>query len=247
MGADLEKYAKMPNAEVPEDIAKTLEGPGGITSLEFEEKDRVLEDESLQRETGYMRMPSGDLLVAMYCPMPGVTREMIDWWFWWHPQADERYQLWFPGEHFKIKTDKKDSDYFSAEKQPPFRPNSQYPTEKIGNMKMPLRIDFETPEGFGFSPELMEKARVATVVCGKVGAFGGMIYHTEMSHVYFQREDGLFMVSRFWIGKLLKNGLIRKAILTDGTAKGMATHCCIEYRNLAAKLPGLYAEENGGT
>ena len=109
---------------------------------------------------------------------------------------------------------------------------------------MPLRIDFVTPEQFGFSPEIMQDNHVATVVCGHVGAFRGLIYHTEMSHIYFEREDGLFMVGRFWIGRLLKNGLLRKALLTEDTAKGMATHCCIEYRNLANKLPMLYREVN---
>jgi hypothetical protein len=51
------------------------------------------------------------------------------------------------------------------------------------------------------------------------------------------------LISRFWLGQTLKNPLIRKAMLTDKTAKGMAEHCCIEYRNLAEILPGLYGME----
>lgn len=47
-------------------------------------------------------------------------------------------------------------------------------------------------------------------------------------------------ISRFWIGETLKNPVIRKAMLNDDTARGMVTHCCIEYRNLAAILPTLY-------
>ncbi|MDE5995689.1 MAG: hypothetical protein K2G56_02095 [Eubacterium sp.] len=34
--------------------------------------------------------------------------------------------------------------------------------------------------------------------------------------------------------------MLRKIILTDETAKGMAEHCCIEYRNLVEILPRLY-------
>lgn len=53
------------------------------------------------------------------------------------------------------------------------------------------------------------------------------------------------MVSRFWIGELLKNGALRRALLTEDMARSMAQHCCIEYRNLAKKLPQLYREANG--
>lgn len=239
---DLKKYEDMPNAKIPPDIAAALKESGNIRLTAFEDKDQVLIDEGLQLETGYRRMDNGDQQVSMYCHMPGMTRQMIEWWFWWHPQDAARYRLWFPGEHFNIHVDKKDSEYFSLPECPEFRPNSQYPTEKIGGMRMPLRIDFVTPQEFGFSPELMKECGVAAIVCGHVGALGGLVYHTEMAHIYFQRDDGLFMVSRFWIGKLLKNRLLRRAILTDATARGMAEHCCVEYRNLAAKLPPLYME-----
>ncbi|HIS63511.1 MAG TPA: hypothetical protein IAC14_14965 [Candidatus Scybalomonas excrementigallinarum] len=45
---------------------------------------------------------------------------------------------------------------------------------------------------------------------------------------------------RFWIGKSLKNPLFRKLLLTAKAARGMAEHCCIEYRNLVEILPELY-------
>lgn len=35
---------------------------------------------------------------------------------------------------------------------------------------------------------------------------------------------------------------LRKKIVTDGMAKGMAEHCCIEYRNLQEILPVLYGK-----
>lgn len=106
---------------------------------------------------------------------------------------------------------------------------------------MPLRIDFVTPEQFGFSKEAMEKGSIATIVCGHVSAFGGLIPYTEMAHIFRQTEDGLFMVSRFWLGKTM-NPLLRKFVMTEKMARGMAEHCCVEYRNLAQILPGLYQE-----
>ena len=82
---------------------------------------------------------------------------MINWWFWWHPQADERYHSWFPGEHFSISYAGKDRAYFKQTTVPAFRPNTQFPVERIGGRKMPLRIDFVTPEDFGFEERKMEE------------------------------------------------------------------------------------------
>ena len=239
---DRQKYMNMPNAEIPPEIQAALADGGGIRPLRFEDRNRVLTDPDCRTDCGFCRMEDGTWLIAMVCPMPGVTGEMIDWWFWWHPQEDERYQLWYPGEHFKIHTDAKDADYFGAESVPPFRPNAQYPTEKIGKLKMPLRLDFVTPEMFGFSSDALRTQRVSAAVCSHVSAFGGRIPHTEMTHLWFQTEDGLFQVSRFWLGQTLKNPLIRRFMLTEETARGMAVHCCVEYRNLARKLPMLYQE-----
>lgn len=190
-------------------------------------------------------MNNRDIQVSMTCPMPGITKEMIDWWFWWHVQENERYQLWVPGEHYKIGYAKKDASYFNSKIQPAFQENIQYPVERIGKQKMPLIIEFVTPESFGFSKDQMEQNDVATIICGHVGIFKGLVSHTEMAHIFFRRDNGLFLVSRFWIGKRLKNPLLRKMILTSETARGMAEHCCVEYRNLANKLPLIYKEWKG--
>lgn len=223
----------------PEDIRKQLQSPQ-ITLTGFEEKNTVLLRADLRQEVGYGRFSDGSYLVSMTCPMPGVTPEMIAWWFWWHPQADERYQMWFPGEHYGISYDKKNKDYFTQSSLPAFQPNTQYPVERIGSMKMPLRIDFVWPETFGFSRQAMEENNIPIIVCAHVSAFRGLVPHTEMAHIFQQTEEGLFLTSRFWIGKTLTNRLLRKAILTEQTAMGMAEHCCMEYRNLARLLPKIY-------
>lgn len=109
---------------------------------------------------------------------------------------------------------------------------------------MPLRIDFVTPQNFGFSDAIMAQNNIPLIVCGHVGACRGLVWHTEMAHIFKQTEDGMFMISRFWIGQTLKNPLLRKMILTDETAKGMAEHCCVEYRNLLQILPAFYAQNS---
>ncbi len=230
-----------PLPQIPQEIADAL-CKNQITRTSFHEKNDILAKESLQREAGYRKMEDGSYLVSMYCPMPNITPEMIAWWFWWHPQENERYRVWFPGAHFSNGYPKKQSAYFACEACPEFQNNTQYPNEKIGDSKMPLRIDFVTPEEFGFSKAVMEENNIPMIVCGHVGAFRGLVWHTEMAHIFKQTDEGLFLISRFWMGKTLKNPLLRKAILTDSLAKGMAEHCCIEYRNLFEILPILYKE-----
>lgn len=74
--------------------------------------DTVLSDEGLQQEIVYKKMNDGSYIVSMNCPMPEITAEMIEWWFWWHCQESIRYRIWFPKAHKSIKYHKKDSSYF---------------------------------------------------------------------------------------------------------------------------------------
>ena len=226
--------------EIPNEISEQIRDKDKISLTAFEDKNLILNDPALQSEVGYSRFADGSYLVSMTCPMPDITPEMINWWFWWHPQKDERYKVWFPGEHFGISYSKKDKAYFNADILPDFRNNTQYPLERIGDVVLPLRIDFKDPAEFGFSKETMAKNDIPLIICGHVGAFKGLVWHTEMAHIFKQTEDGLMLISRFWLGKKLKNPLLRKLILTDKTARGMAEHCCVEYRNLAEILPQLY-------
>lgn len=236
----MKELLNKPLPAIPAEIREKLDAPQ-ITLTPIENVDEILCHSFLQQEVGYTQFPDGSWMVSMACPMPGITREMIDWWFWWHCQEDLRYQVWFPGDHISIKYHRKDRAYFEQPVMPPFRPNSQCPVERIGGTTMPLRIDFITPEQFGFTKDAMERGNIATIICGHVSAFNGLVPHTEMAHIYKQTDDGLFRISRFWLGRTM-HPMLRKFVMTKDMARGMAEHCCVEYRNLVQILPGLYQE-----
>ncbi|MGN1316807.1 MAG: DAPG hydrolase family protein [Acutalibacteraceae bacterium] len=238
---ELQSLLKKPLPTMPSEIVGALK-TNAITKTSFADKNEILTNPNLQREVGYTKMQDGTYLVSMVCPMDGISADMIEWWFWWHAQDSLRYQVWYPGEHMGIKHSKKDRDFFEQPDVPEFVPNTQYPVERIGGMKMPLRIDFVTPEDFGFSRQSMEENNIPIIVCGHVGAFNNLVKHTEMAHIFKQTDEGLFMISRFWLGKTMTNPLLRKLIITEDMARGMAEHCCIEYRNLCEILPILYEE-----
>ena len=230
--------------QIPPNINAAIAAKAPVTRTAFDEKDTILTDAALQQEFGFARFDNGNYLVSMTCPMPGLTPEMIRWWFWWHAQESIRYKIWFPGEHFGISYARKDRAYFSEKRLPAFQPNTHYPVERIGKLILPLKIEFVSPEAFGFSPDLMQKNGIPLIVCGHVSAMYGLVPHTEMAHIFRQTEDGLLLISRFWLGQTLQNPLLRKVIFTDETASGMAKHCCVEYRNLAEILPELYRTES---
>ena len=124
---------------------------------------------------------------------------------------------------------------------PVFQPNDQYPKESIGDMTGTLVIKFKHPENMGFDRKLIEENHFGTIVCGSVGV-KNLFMHTEMTHLYKETEDGLVLISRFWMGKSLKNKFLRKKIMNETMVRGMAEHCCVEYRSLAEILPVLYKE-----
>lgn len=235
----LKELTKKPLPKISETDKKRIEAEE-ITPTAFLCKNEILSSEKLQNEMGFEKLSNGNYLVSMTCPMEGITPEMINWWFWWHPQKSERYKAWFPGEHYGVSFAKKDKEYFSRNELPSFKENSQFPVERIGKIVMPLRIDFKTPENFGFSSELMKENGIPLIVCGDVSAVGGLVSHTKMAHIFKKTENGLLLISRFWIGETLKNPLLRKVILNDDTARGMAEHCYVEYRNLVDVLKELY-------
>lgn len=228
---------------IPEAVFRKL-SVSEITGTAFEDKNQILQDIKLQQEIGFKKMPDGTYLVSMTSPMPDVTTDMVRWWFWWHPQADERYKVWFPGEHLGIGYSKKQKEYFSKRTCPEFQNNTHFPLERIGNSVLPLRIDFVSAKEFGFSEETMKENNIPLIVCGHVGVFRGLVMHTEMAHIFKQTDNGLMLISRFWLGKTMRSKLLKKLIINDDMALSMAKHCCVEYRNLNEILPQLYNEFN---
>ena len=92
----MNELLKKPLPAIPADIQEALCHPNIILTA-YENKNEVLINQALQQEVGYKPFPDGSWLVAMICPMPGITKEMIDWWFWWHCQDNLRLTDTGPG------------------------------------------------------------------------------------------------------------------------------------------------------
>ena len=147
---EISEFLNKPLPEIPPGIRAALHTDSSVTLTEFGMKNKLLTDKALQREFGFARFDNGNYLVSMTCPMPGITPEMIRWWFRWHAQESIRYRIWFPGEHYVISTARGNRAYFTEKTLPDFQPNTHYHIERIGKLVLPLKIAFCSPEDFGF-------------------------------------------------------------------------------------------------
>jgi hypothetical protein len=218
-------------------------------ALRFAELASLLDPGYQRVETGYCTHPDGRGYVAVLTKMPGVTSEMLDWWFDWHPRDSLRYRVWFPQEHFDIRF------------EPPVEPGSKpfynavhHPVEDIGLGRDKIRIEFLDPVEFGFPAGWASDGRCATIICGNAGSDRRRARHTKMCHFARATDDGVELRSRFWIGEeidlywptwrlikpILSTPFVREIAVPKEAPKVLARHCAQEYANLAELLPELW-------
>lgn len=250
----LESYLDRPlTPPDPASLAAVAVGeadPAGILGLD--EMDRLLDPAPLPVETGWWRLPDGTQQVAARTPMPGVTGEMLDWWFDWHADDPLRYRIWHPPVHVSNRVERPETPGAKA-----FWGQVHHPVEDVGTGTVHARIAFLPPSEYGFMSDALRDPNVATIVGGYVGDDTRRAWHSVMTHVVLHDGDGVVMRSRFWlgarvipmlpgalagpIGRFASRPAVRRRTLPRDLAPGLARHCLEEYANLAAILPELYA------
>lgn len=254
-------YFERAPAQVPAEIVQAIQA-GSMDpkkALPFEMINDLLNPDYHAVETGYCHMPDNSAYVAVLTKMPGLTGEMIDWWFWWHAFEDLRYKIWYPGKHVGVRIQNRDqlSDLKLSLRERYWH-NPNFPTEDIGIGTDTLRITFISPEEFGFDASRFEQANVATIISARVGSESRHVEHTDMCHFVRKTSDGVEMRSRFWIGRklclirfredsfvnrhIVNTKLVRNRSIPIDAPHQMAMHCAQEYNNLKELLPELYSK-----
>jgi len=212
--------------------------------------DRLLDPAALPVETGWCFRTDRVGYVAVRTAMPGVSAEMVEWWFDWHPRDSDRYRAWHPLAHLGNSI------------EPPARPGAKphwgavhHPVEDVGTGMEHVRIAFLPPTEIGFSSDALDDPAVATIVCGYVGDDRRRLRHSAMAHVFLAAGDGVVLRSHFWLGAAVRpylpaplaapiaaavnNRLVRRLSLPADLPHALAVHCAEEYANLGALLPEL--------
>ena len=144
-------------------------------------------------EKGVKRQPNGIYEVSALTPMPGVTPEMVRWWFADYMQTTEHYQRWYPGAHIWMDWENKvPGEYVGA---------SHLVHEYIGADLQKLRIQFVPPEEILGDVSLREGD---VAVCAKPGLLEQPLNGGQMCHIISATKDGAEMRSRFWLGMVAK-------------------------------------------
>lgn len=253
-------YAKYWNPEMgpmQEHVQQALLHGAEAPELGFAagEADRLLEPGSLPLESGFTRLPNGQVFVAVLTKMPGVTAEMIDWWFGWHYMESQRYKLWHPRAHLRNGAKRMIGDDPGLSDREKYLHNPNYVTEYVGASRLEIEITFSDASDF-FDTSRFEEAGVGTAICGTVGLQKAPVTIGQLIHLIRETPDGCEMRSRFWLGKIALgdvpgaeplNRLVgsrfvarRATSLTRG--RDLVVHCAMEMNHLASFLPALHAD-----
>jgi len=171
------------------------------------EANQLLEPGYQPMETGYLRLPNGQMHVRVLTRMPGCKGKMVDWWFG-YLDGTEKYKMWDPKSHMSLEWDEHWSPghYIGA---------SHTVEENIGGAVLKVRIQFFNPTEI-FDTSRFEEAKVGAVIYGKV-------YNPDETpngmfiHFLRDKDHGCEMRSRFWLYEA-----------PDMAGAGIMAHCIEE-------------------
>ena len=210
-------------------------------------------EKALINETGVYpneikRLSDATYLVSVRTPMPGVTANMVQWWFSDFLQTTEHYNWWHPKDHVWMDWENKEPGKIEGA--------SHLVHEYIGGDLSKLRIQFVNPdEFFGYDANDED----TFVICARVGLLDEEMNIAKMCHVVVHTLNGAEMRSRFWLGHVAEREgnktlssikgfignrpLTRLFALNQQTAENLKLHATEEMIFLAELLPTLYESQ----
>ena len=219
----------------------------------FKDRGRLLSDLRFGTAIGYAVMPDGSGYASDITQMPGITKDMLDWYLAWRGQDAQNYAVINPQKHISALSMQKgrfaDEDLIGAEKY--------WDTTQIimqnGDMGPTTEyVNFKCPSDVGFDMEQLGNGKTAGLVCERVYAQGQPPQagpDTFVCHQIIETEDGVEIRSKYWMGWTVRYGKDYKQ-LPDGFymppvfAMGTLIKNMQELAALAEVLPGLYAENH---
>lgn len=249
------EYFEKQLAEIPkEDLKKVNDGPFDPSlGLPIAQRSELMSPGYLPVETGYTVMPDGSGLACTLVKMPGVTPEMLDWWFNWHPLEGLRYAIWCPVAHTNISVKDK-AAHLDSSGIPLIERNYgkvHYPVEGFNIAQADtIRIEFFSPKDFGLDLSRFAEPNISRAYCANCVIDAMNIPFNVFFHAVREVEGGVEFRSRYWLWKTIKNGEVKntrfpKIYKIADLARNNCLHSLTEYNNLASFLPQLYGEMGG--
>ena len=207
--------------------------------MRLQDANDLLRPGHLALESGYTRLPDGQLHVAAWTTMPGCSGAMVEWWFG-YLETTEQYKWWHPQDHVWC-------EWIGERGTGRFIGGEHHVHEVIGGELQKLRIHFREPSEYLDASRFAE-AGITAAVCGRVGALDAPVWAGHLVHLCRDTAYGCEMRSRFWLGDFDPAGVApdreaRMRLFPDRTGEGLLKHCHEEMTYLAGFLPELYAKE----
>lgn len=224
-----------------------------------ENRNDLLNPGDLPVEIGWCVLPNGAGVIANKIVYPGVTAEMVDWWFAWHPLEDLRYRIWYPPQHGGIMVSPENRRRLLDESIPLAQRNwgvVHHVTEDVNCGMDNIDIHFMSPADYGFDMSRWRSPYVATFAGGQ--GWSRAVKETDetitapamMCHIFRETPEGLEHRTRFWMGYRLVNGQSELSLppgvkIPAFAVQGLARHNVCEYTRFRDFLPRIYRELKG--
>ena len=205
--------------------------------MELDDANLLLEPGYLGFESGYTRLPGGQLHVAARTAMPGCNSKMIDWWFG-YVRTTEQYKRWHPTDHVWSDWVGPDNEYIGG---------THLVHEYIGGKMNKLKINFRSPDAY-LDVSRFADSNVGTAICARTGPLESDLWVGHLVHLVRDTDYGCEMRSRFWLGyfepNIADSAAQLQQLIPDEVGAGLLKHCNEEMGFLSEFLPGLYHDHH---
>ena len=211
-------------------------------------------DGDLKCDFGWWLLEGGTAMTANPTFLPGVTGEMFDWWFAWHPIDRLRYACWDNEDHYDVYLeDPARARNMSLSIRERHWGSIHHIWEDIG---LPggagrLIISFKEPGEMGYDVSRIDTEECNSLVCANVIIMGddqAPDLPVVMTHFLKPVEGGSQLQSVFWFGWQIIDGKAVKCIpegivIPKAGPISLLKHNVKEFFNLAKILAPIYKEE----
>lgn len=254
-----------PNLKIPDSaIQQVTRGPMDRRYVKTPSKSDIsafVKGEDVIQGSGYAMVDEALFYVQSRMLMPGITSEMMRWWFVWHQLEKERYTLWFPQAHIdnKVADPERLADT-SLTFEERLYGNTNVAKEFIGPIAQEIAIHFDSPAALGADREILEQNGYYF----STSAWMSLTAAPEtcmglMFHLGRDTSKGFEFITQYWMGShdelhrfpggadaaafLRSVGFETEAL--ENLAFELSIHDLSEYYNLARILPKLYEKFAG--
>ncbi len=251
------KYYYRDPAPPEQSNLKAMEHPiDPAHALYPEDINRLLDPGYMECETGWCQLPNGCGYIANLLQMPGVTADMIYWWFRWFPIEHLRYKIWYKpnhvGHYVSPATRARILDPKVIRNQDAVWGQTHHALEDTGSGPELIHIHFLSPEDMGFDMDRFKQPYVSAMVGGNGDE--EMLMQTNapaggalMCHIIRDVPGGVEWRTRFWFGYVVRNKKFDRflppgEVIPVSVVQGLALHNVREFSNLRVLLPEIYKE-----